>query len=280
MILTKDNYHSIEANQEYFSNSQVGDFLKCEAMAMAKLSGEYVMEKSEALIVGSYVDAWNNGELDKFKEDNPEIFSSQGPTKGQLKSTYRYADEAIEVIKNDEFLSNALKGDKQRIFTAELFGVKFRCAIDSYFPRTEKTQGRIVDLKYLKGFYDKFWVTNEGQGYYENVFQHRGYFRQVALYCEIERIANGRPDGDWYEPFLAVVTKDSPSDKDVVGFISKDEALENFILPQLVIIENNMERIIKVKNGEVKPTRCNSCEYCRATKKLSGTKFYRSFDLY
>lgn len=41
MILTEKNYYSLEAGEQYFSVSQYKDFMKCEAMAMAKLHGEY-----------------------------------------------------------------------------------------------------------------------------------------------------------------------------------------------------------------------------------------------
>lgn len=38
--LTQSNYYSPETDQQYFSVSQYKDFMKCEAMAMAKLRGE------------------------------------------------------------------------------------------------------------------------------------------------------------------------------------------------------------------------------------------------
>ena len=55
--LTRDNYHGLEANLNYWSASFVKEMLSCESRAMAELSGEYERPKSEALMVGSYVDA-------------------------------------------------------------------------------------------------------------------------------------------------------------------------------------------------------------------------------
>ena len=40
MELTRDNYHSTEADLGYMRNSQFGDFMDCEAMAFAKYVGK------------------------------------------------------------------------------------------------------------------------------------------------------------------------------------------------------------------------------------------------
>ena len=61
MKLTNRNYYSGKSNQEYFSVSQFKDFARCEAMAMAKLKGEYEQPKSSALFLGSFVDEMLTG---------------------------------------------------------------------------------------------------------------------------------------------------------------------------------------------------------------------------
>ena len=57
MALTSKNYFSPRANRLYFSASQVKQFKRCEAMAMAEIRGKYTRPASQALMVGSYVDA-------------------------------------------------------------------------------------------------------------------------------------------------------------------------------------------------------------------------------
>ena len=52
-MLTEQNYYE---NHNYMSASLFKDFLKCPACAMAKLNGEWKPEKSDALLLGSYVD--------------------------------------------------------------------------------------------------------------------------------------------------------------------------------------------------------------------------------
>ena len=67
MILTAENYYSQEANREYLSVSQYKDFcgslgkIPCEAQALAKLNGEWEMEETTSMLVGSYVDAHFEG---------------------------------------------------------------------------------------------------------------------------------------------------------------------------------------------------------------------------
>src|SRR3990167_9748421 len=121
--LTTENYHSQEANLAYLSVSQYKDFMGClgmrgcEAMAMAKLKGEWVEEVSTPMLVGSYVDAHFEGTLNTFKAKNPELFKKDGG----LKSEYTKAEEIIQRIERDEYFMKYLSGEKQVIFTAELF---------------------------------------------------------------------------------------------------------------------------------------------------------------
>ena len=58
MKLTAENYYSQEANEQFFSVSQYKDFMKCEAMALAKIRGQYRQPSTRALLVGSFVDSY------------------------------------------------------------------------------------------------------------------------------------------------------------------------------------------------------------------------------
>ena len=128
MILTNENYYSVEANREFMSVSQYKDFEKCEAMAMAILKGEWEKPKTTALMVGSYVDSWFEGTLDEFKAAHPEIFKKDG----SLKADYVQAEEIIAFIQKDPKFMEYMAGEKQIILTAELFGTPWKIKIDSY----------------------------------------------------------------------------------------------------------------------------------------------------
>ena len=68
------------------------------------------MEKTTALLVGSYVDSHFEGTLDLFKAQNPEIFTK----KGELKAEYRKAEEIINRIERDPLFMMFMSGEKQK----------------------------------------------------------------------------------------------------------------------------------------------------------------------
>ena len=113
-VLTNDNYYSQEANVRYMSVHQYLDFCGhmgvqgCEKRAMASLRGEYEKEKSTAMMVGSYVDSFYEGTLDKFKQENPDLFTQ----KGELKAAYKQAEKMIERSLKDKKFQTFMSGEK------------------------------------------------------------------------------------------------------------------------------------------------------------------------
>lgn len=142
-MLTSENYFSLENNMKYMGTSQFKAFQKCEAMALAEIKGEYVREKTPALLVGSYVDSHFEKTLDLFKAKNPSIFTA----KGELKSEYKNAEYIIERLEKDKLFMRYMSGQKQVIQTGEIEGVLFKTKIDSYMPSEF-----ITDLKIMKDF--------------------------------------------------------------------------------------------------------------------------------
>ena len=98
--INEKNYYSKTNNKKYMSYSQFKDFCKCPAMAMAKIKGKWEQEETESLLVGSYVDNWLDGNLDKFVVQHPEMFTM----KGELKATFKKAEEICNIIEQDEYL--------------------------------------------------------------------------------------------------------------------------------------------------------------------------------
>ena len=174
MRLTNDNYFSPEASQEYFSVSQYKTFLDCPARAMAEIRGEYKRPMTTALLVGSYVDSYFEGTLDKFKEEHPEIFKKDG----SLKADYAQAETIIERIEADELFMKHLSGKKQVIKTATMFGAKWKIKIDSYHPGKQ-----IDDLKVMRSLerimgksFVEHWMYDLQMAYYKDILdKQRGY---------------------------------------------------------------------------------------------------------
>ena len=143
MVLTEQNYYGREANECFFSVSQYKDFVKCEAMAMAKIRGEYERPVTRALLVGSFVDSYFEGTLPEFMGENPGIFTR----KKELKSEFKKANEIIGRVKSDPLFMQFMGGEKQAIMTFDLFGIPWKIKMDSYLPGV-----CITDLKVVANF--------------------------------------------------------------------------------------------------------------------------------
>ena len=132
MKLTEANYYLKEANDFYFSVSQFKDFMKCPAMAMAKLPGEFNEEYGRALLLGSYVDEMLTGTREsqmKFLEENQsDLFKKNGEPYADIGQ----AIEAIERIKQQPLMMKYLGGNHQVIMTGEIESVPFKIKMDSY----------------------------------------------------------------------------------------------------------------------------------------------------
>ena len=96
MLLNKENYFSKEANAEYWSVSQFKAFNRCEAAGLAEARGIYEREETDALLIGSYVDAYFSGELEEFTERNHDkMYSKRG---GGLLAKFQDANKMINPI--------------------------------------------------------------------------------------------------------------------------------------------------------------------------------------
>ena len=252
--LTSENYYSDIANYEYMSVSQFKDFagtygkMGCEECAMAKIQGKFREPNRTALLEGSYVDAFYEGTLDKFKEEHPEMFTQ----KGELRSNFAKAERAIARSMRDPLFQEYMSGEKQVIMTGELFGAKWKIKMDSYHPGKA-----IVDLKYMQSLTKFGYVPDIG---YLDFVRYWGYDVQGAIYQEIVRQNTGKK-----LPFyIAGISKEEAIDFEVI-YIH-----DYYLQEALRRVETCMPRILEVKSGKAKPERCEQCLWCRDTKILRG----------
>lgn len=258
MILTAENYFSPEASRKYLSVSQYKDFMgtigkpACEEQAIAKLTGEWQMEKTTALMVGSYVDAHFEGSLALFKAQNPDIFTKQGA----LKAEYRKAEEIINRIERDDLFMKYMSGEKQVIMTADMFGSPWKIKIDSYLPGKA-----IVDLKVMRELHKAEYTKDYG---YMNFIEYWGYDIQGAVYQEVVY----RKTGERLPFFIAAASKETETDIELI-WIPDDHLRE-----KLIEVETNTPKIVELKNGIVEPIRCGLCDYCKHTKVLTKPIHY------
>lgn len=242
MKLTPANYFGKKANQEYMSVSQWKAFDRCAHSALAEVKGKYVREKTTPLLVGGYVDAYFEGSLPKFKQENPDIFKKDGT----LKSEFVQADAIIERIKRDKTMMRYLSGDKQVIMTGIVGGVSVKIKIDSLLP------DKIVDLKVMRDFES---VRDEDRGILP-WFEAWGYDLQGAVYQEVVYQNTGKR-----LPFyLVAATKEKVTDIDVIhiGQGHLEFQLERFA--------TKVDLFDAIKKGIVEADRCGKCDYCKQTK--------------
>jgi hypothetical protein len=253
MELCAENYYRNEANKEYMSVSQYKDFagtygkVACEFETMESLAGRWTRETTTPLLVGSYVDSYFEGTLDKFKEANPSLFKRDG----SLKAEYLKAEEIIKRIERDEYFMKFMSGEKQVIMTGEMFGSKWKIKMDSYIPDTA-----IVDLKVMASITDLKWVKDIG---YLDFIRYWGYDIQGAVYQEIVRQNTGKQ-----LPFyIAAATKENEPDIRII------QVTQNFLDEAFSMVKANMPRVMQVKNGDVVPVRCDVCDCCKHNRVLT-----------
>ena len=251
--LNSENYFSPEAMQQYFSVSQYKDFMGspgrkgCEAMAMAKIRGEWEQEMTLPLLVGSYVDAHFEENLHVFKAQHPEIMTQRM----ELKAAYKKANEIIARIEEDPLFMRTLSGEKQRIFTGEIFSVTWKCKVDSI-----DVDRFITDLKVMAEIRKAHWVKDYG---YMTFIQYWGYDIQAAVYQELVRQSVGKK----LPFFISAASKEPVTDIAVIAFFQHE--LDTI----LSTVEKNIERIVKLKAGEIEPDQCGSCDYCKTVQILT-----------
>lgn len=266
MVLDAKNYYSKEANLEYMSVSTYKDFAGtigypgCEYQAYEKLMGRWTERQSDAMLIGSYVDARIEGQQAfwEFCDAHPELYKADG----SLYKKYEIAETALKRIKRDERFMDFLSGEKQVIMTGELFGRKWKIKMDSYCP------GKVItDLKVVQAIYDKgrgpkdpddkfFKMKVDDGGPPVNWILYWGYDIQGAIYQEIVRQNTGEK-----LPFaIAAVSKHEHPEIAVIHPMQwrLDEALLN--------VEYHMQGISDVLDGRRPPDRCEACDCCKDSK--------------
>lgn len=272
-IVTNENYFSHECNMAYMGSSQYKAFHKCPAAAMAELRGEYTPAASTALLVGGYIDAYFSGELPIYTAQHPEMFKRDG----NLKADFVNAQDVIARMENDDLYMMLMAGRKQVIKTGYIAGVPFKIKIDSMldgdqckaivdkYPETAPIfgmcDGAIVDQKAMKDI-QPVWSDEEHAKI--PFVEAWGYDIQGAIYQAVE--------GHMLPFILAVGTKEKTPD--LIATYIKDSDLA----AKLAEIEDNAPRFQAIKEGKIKPHRCEHCDYCKATRKLRTIIDYKELE--
>ena len=244
--LSKNNYYTPEADEAYWSATFVKNMSKCPAAAIATARHEWGQEKTTALMVGQYIDAWFDGKkaYRSFVDNNPDIFNSRT---GELKADYRKAREMIERAQNDPVFMEFMRGRKQTIRTGTIGGIPFRCKMDVY-----RKNERIVDLKTVKDM-QPMYLPEVGK---VSFAEYWNWPLQLAIYQALE--------GNNLPCYLAVITKEEPPDIAII------EVPQHVLDAEMEMLKEKLPMFDAMRNGIIEPERCENCSYCRKTRKLTG----------
>lgn len=228
-------------DKKYFSCSLYKRFKKCEYSAIQ----EYKSSPTKDMLIGSYVDRFVEGTLDKFKEEHPEIFVSKGERKGELKIDFIKAEEICDFIMKDKVFSQFMSGEKQVVMTGEIEGVPFKIKIDSY-----SKDIAINDLKVMSTVTDK-------NGNYIDFISSWGYDIQMAIYQEICY----QNTGVRLPVFICAVTKETPINSVIINIP------QDILDIALYEVKNNIIRYKNIRDGLLEPTKCGHCKDCLEHRK-------------
>lgn len=229
----------------------------CEAKAMAMLRHEWEKETTQAMLIGSYVDAYYAGTLDAFRTEHPELYKQNG----ELKADFVQAEKIIERSKKDKMFQGFMAGEKQKVMYGQLFGCEWMIIMDSYVE-----DKFICDLKVVQQIFEddrtppepvNIWTRDYG---YIDFLKYWGYDIQGAVYQEIVYQNTGKR----LPFFIAALDKQKPETGMAIFHID-DQCLRDAMSE----IEANMPRILDIKAGLAEPDRCEVCDYCKHTKVLT-----------
>lgn len=253
MNLTDATYHSLDADREFLSNSQIGDFQDCESRAVAKLAGKYVEPSDKTLLIGKY---WHTLLLEPHripeftKTHADQMFKKDGSPLAEFK----HAVVMAETCKADPYFMAALSGEHEVIITWEMFGAKWKAKLDA----VDSDFAVIADAKGMKSINGLEW--SEERHAKVPFYEIWNYWRQFSIYREAFRSKYGHPP---VMCFMAACSKEDPPDHDVIEF-SDQVRFQH----ELNKVETMVPRILALKAGEEEPVACGRCDWCRSQKRV------------
>ena len=230
----------------HLSFSTWSAYMECEARALARDKGEYDFVPTESMLESKYVEELllDNSEenVEKFKKENPEMFT----IKGELRAKFQRAHELADLAREDEIFMTFLQGETQMKLTGVIDGVTvvgFADVVNTNY---------ISDLKVMATF-DRAW--DPARRTRVSFVELRRYAVQGAIYLELYRQMTGRESNF----FIPAMTKEKVPRRTVITFTSTD--METY----LEMFKIKLPRIKSIRDGSAAPVRCDDCDYCRLT---------------
>lgn len=246
--LTNENYYTQEANEHYVSIHTFTNFFGtpykdgCQARTLYEL--ENPIEQNDAMLIGSYIDAYYDNTLEEFKANTPQLFKKDG----SLLAKYEICDLMIKRANEDKLFSKYMTGKKQQIFTGSFAGLDWKIKTDNL--PTDKN-GEIIALVDTKTTRD---IHTRINGY--TFIEAFGYDFQLALYQEILRQNINKR----VPTYICAISKEEVPETAVI-YIDNDTLNQ-----KLEIIKNNADTFKDLLERKIEPTKCNQCDYCKSIR--------------
>jgi len=233
----------------YLSASQYRRWLECPAAEYAAQTGQWTRPETDAMTKGKYVDiAILGGDMDAFLAANPDMFSTRGERKGELKAAYANLQRCIDRVGGEPKAMRLLTGEAHVAISGNLGGCDWIGELDC-LPNDPDLDCYLTDLKKLKDFRPE-WATIDGRN--ARLPWYERYWLQMAVYWHLT--------GRKRIPVLVAVTEQDPPGLKAV--ILGDESR---LASEIADIEQHVPTILQWKSGAVEPSPCESddCAYCR-----------------
>lgn len=264
MQITTENYYSAEADSAFMSNSQYKRYaFDCQTAAHACYDLQtYRFPQSKSMIESNYGHSLLDGSGEKFLAENPSL--RVGKDKKDKGAAAIMIDGIWQRVNHDNYFMLSLTGEHEVIFTVEFAGVMWKCRIDVL----NRALKFFSDLKLVKDLKDS-WVEIDGKNAKIPFYLASKYHIQLALYQEFIRIVTGEK----FTPYLPCATKEEVTDYEIYAF--EGDEWDKVSRDILESVKYNMADIMAIKRGEKEPIRCNRCDYCKSTKRLTSTTMAR-----
>ena len=239
------------------SVSQYKSFAKCEAETLAELKGDWrPTGNNKALLIGNYLHSYFESPESHehfIKDNSKDIYKKDG----KLLSDYVKADKMIKTLDEDPIFNKLYQGKKEVIVQGKIGGIDWIGKIDNL----NLDKGYFIDLKTTKDIRELIWNSEKHKKV--SFIEGYNYYVQLAVYRELIE----QTFGVKCRPMIIAVSKLDIPDKQAFTFESLEERTK--LIDYFYEMLDMLPIYQAVKNGEKAPMRCEHCEYCRSTKKLT-----------
>lgn len=263
--LNEQTYYTPEANLKWLDCSTYKNVVGtpgrkgCECRALAIAKGEYIEPKSDALLVGGYVDAYFDKSLSQYCVDNMDSIYTKASIKKFEKSgnaddlerlkAFEQADVMIKRAIREPLFMQYVEGETQKILTADIEGVPIRVKLDSYDGK------RITDIKTAASITETYYAKDLGQRL--NFAENFGYIEQAFFY----QTAVEQNFGKHLPFYLAVVTKEKHNNEPHPR-VAVIQIPDKVIADKGAEIKQRIKGVWSLLQGEYEPIPCGTCEWC------------------